>query len=167
MCRDVKSTMLFPYFFLKFFHHLNYSLLFLVYCMIVRFIDRPLTSQLHHAHCILPSLASYVLSRDRQLVAAACHALLDRLPADMAACRTMTHFSPLKYNMVKGGVYFTKFLYAQIMQLKFSAPRKVGFSVGSKVGSELLEHDLGIKLVSCLCGVLVQICSPSSQTTTL
>lgn len=116
--------------------------------MLFSLVDQPLSSHLHHAHCYLPSLASYILSRDRQLVAAACHALLERSPADMAACRSMATFSPLKYDLVKSGVSFTRFLYAQMVQLRFSAPRKVGFSLGSKSGVELREHDLGIKLVS-------------------
>ena len=40
-------------------------------------------SCLHHAHCRLPLLAAHVIHYQPQLVAAAVHALSERLPSDM------------------------------------------------------------------------------------
>ena len=103
---------------------------------------------LHRGHCYLPSLAAYVLSKNRQLVSAACHALIDRTPSDMQACRKMETFSPQKYETVKSDVFFTRFLYAQLMNLRFSAPRNVGFKTPSPGSGHHRESDMGMKLVS-------------------
>ncbi len=67
----------------------------------------------------------------------------------MQACRKMENFSPNKYETVKSDVMFTRFLYAQLMNLRFSAPRNVGFSMPSSGSGQYKEFDMGMKLVCC------------------
>ena len=117
----------------------------------------------HCAHCHLPSLAAHVLfsqppssssssssssfpSQRQQLVSAAYHALLNRTPADMQRCREMSIFSK-SHRPLTVPVHFTRLLYAQFLQLRFAAPKNVGFAAPASL-QQLRVRDLGMKLVS-------------------
>lgn len=104
-------------------------------------------SVVHHAHCVLPSLAAHLLTQDPQLVSAACHALSDRSPADMHACGKMAVFSPAQHISVTARICFTRLLYAQMLRLQFSGAKKAGFSIPVAQSARFKECDLGMKLV--------------------
>lgn len=63
-----------------------------------------LQTSLHRAHCYLPCPATHVISHDPHLVPAAVHALCDRDPSDMQACRQMNCFSPAHHSSVMAEV---------------------------------------------------------------
>ena len=102
---------------------------------------------LQRAHCSLPSLAAHVLNKDPQLLSTACHALSDRSPADMQACRKMAAFSPLKHAAVTTEVRFTRLLYAQMLRSRFTGAKGAGFKVPGLQSAKFKEYDLGMKLV--------------------
>ena len=92
---------------------------------------------------------AHVISHDPQLVSAAVHALCDRDPIDMQACRRMNYFSPRKHSSVLTGAKFTKCLYAQLLNQRFSCPRNSGFNIPPPSSSQ--QHavcEMGMKLVS-------------------
>jgi hypothetical protein len=105
-------------------------------------------SCLHHAHCRLPLLAAHVIHYQPQLVAAAVHALSERLPSDMKICQKMPTFRPGE--CVTRRVALSKFLYAKLLYENFNPPRHSGFKLPAESHSEYSAHELGMKLT---CGL--------------
>ena len=110
--------------------------------------SRDLGSQLHFAHCYVPTPVAHVMSHDPQLISAAVHALCDRDPIDMQACQKMTYFSPRKHKSVMTGIKFTRCLYAKLLNQRFSSPRNSGFSVPPSNSLRHAACEMGMKLVS-------------------
>ena len=107
-----------------------------------------LGSHLHFAHCYVPAPVAHVMSHDPQLVSAAVHALCDRDPIDMQACRRMNYFSPHKHSSVLTGVKFTRCLYAKLLNQRFSCPRNSGFTMPPSSSQQHAACEMGMKLVS-------------------
>lgn len=107
-----------------------------------------LGSYLHFAHCYVPTPVAHVMSHDPQFVSAAVHALCDRDPIDMQACRRMTYFSPHKHTSVLTGVKFTRCLYAKLLNQRFCCPRNSGFNVPPSSSQQHAACEMGMKLVS-------------------
>ena len=126
---------------------LYFSKLVIFRCYLFRF-SPDLGSLLHFAHCYVPVPVAHVMSHDPQLVSAAVHALCDRDPIDMQACRRMIHFPPRQHTSVLTGVNFTRCLYAKLLNQRFSCPRNCGFNIPPSTSQQHAACEMGMKLVS-------------------
>ncbi|XP_066292192.1 protein ecdysoneless homolog [Branchiostoma lanceolatum] len=116
----------------------------------------------HHAHCFLPPGVVTVLNHSPGLVAPAVQAFYERDPLDMKACRTMKHFPT--DTCVKARVRFTRCLYSQLLQQRFTPDKRSGWTVPPPSHPDHSAWDLGIKLA---CGFEILCCrSPGSPTET-
>ncbi|MBN3285446.1 ECD protein, partial [Polyodon spathula] len=101
-------------------------------------------SNLHRAHCYIPAGIAAVLKCRPDLVAPAVLAFYLRDPIDLQACRTFSIFPP--ETRVMASVTFTRCLYAQLLQQRFTADRRSGFTLPPRSHPMFKAHELGIKL---------------------
>ncbi|RXM35817.1 Protein ecdysoneless-like [Acipenser ruthenus] len=101
-------------------------------------------SNLHLAHCYIPAGIAATLKLRPDLVAPAVLAFYLRDPIDLQACRTFSTFPP--ETRVMASVTFTRCLYAQLLQQRFSADRRSGFTLPPRSHPKFKAHELGIKL---------------------
>jgi hypothetical protein len=78
--------------------------------------------EIHHARCIFPNKAAFVLLTEPQLITMAVEAFYLRDPIAMKACAAMRTFSP-QQGEVDTTIAMTKTTYAQIVSQKFYAPK--------------------------------------------
>lgn len=126
-----------------------------------RFHDAPARHRAsrHRAHCYLPAAAVALLQRDPALLGPAVGAFVSRDPIDLKALRAMRHFPP--ETRVMAEVCFTRCLYAQLRQQRFTPDRRVGWNMPPPHAPEFIAHDLGLKLA---CGL--EILAAGSDKTT-
>ncbi|NXH14241.1 ECD protein, partial [Bucco capensis] len=98
----------------------------------------------HRAHCYVPAGIVAVLRQRPSLVAAAVQAFYLRAPGDLRACRSFQTF-PAE-DRVMTVVTFTKCLYAQLMQQKFVADRRSGYTLPLPSHPQYKAYELGMKL---------------------
>ncbi|XP_035694606.1 protein ecdysoneless homolog [Branchiostoma floridae] len=116
----------------------------------------------HHAHCYLPPGVVAVLNHSPALVAPAVQAFYERDPLDMKACRAMKHFPT--DSCVRARVRFTRCLYGQLLQQRFTPDKRSGWTVPPPSHPDHPAWDLGIKLA---CGFEILCCrSPGSPSVT-
>lgn len=101
-------------------------------------------SNLHRAHCYIPAGIAAMLKLRPDLVAPAVLAFYLRDPIDLQACRTFSTFPP--ETRVMASVTFTRCLYAQLLQQRFTADRRSGFTLPPRSHPKFKAHELGIKL---------------------
>ncbi|KAI8512137.1 hypothetical protein Bbelb_087760 [Branchiostoma belcheri] len=113
----------------------------------------------HHTHCHLPAGVVTVLHRCPSLVAPAVQAFYERDPLDMKACRTMKHFPT--DTCVKARVRFTRCLYSQLLQQRFTPDKRSGWTLPPPSHPDHPAWDLGVKLA---CGFEILCCrSPGTS----
>ncbi|NXI70002.1 ECD protein, partial [Anseranas semipalmata] len=98
----------------------------------------------HRAHCYLPAGIVAVLKQRPSLVAAAVQAFYLRDPVDLRACRSFQTFPPEERVMTI--VTFTKCLYAQLVQQKFTPDRRSGYTLPLPSHPQYKAYELGMKL---------------------
>ncbi|KAM6916341.1 protein ecdysoneless homolog [Xenentodon cancila] len=101
-------------------------------------------SSLHRAHCFIPAGIATVLARRPDLVAPAVSAFYLRDPVDLQACRNFKTFPP--DTRVLTSVTFTRCLYAQLQQQRFTPDRRSGFNLPPRTHPQFMAHELGMKL---------------------
>ncbi|XP_061084895.1 protein ecdysoneless homolog [Conger conger] len=99
---------------------------------------------LHHAHCFVPAGIAGVLAHRPDLLAPAVSAFYLRDPLDLQACRTFQTFPP--ETRVLTMVTFTRCLYAQLLQQRFTPDRRSGFTLPAPTHPQHRAHELGMKL---------------------
>ncbi|XP_029305328.1 protein ecdysoneless homolog [Cottoperca gobio] len=99
---------------------------------------------LHRAHCFIPSGIAMVLAQRPDLVAPAVSAFYLRDPVDLQACRSFTTFPP--DTRVLTSVTFTRCLYAQLQQQRFTPDRRSGFTLTPDAHPQYKAQELGMKL---------------------
>ncbi|KAI8887952.1 SGT1-domain-containing protein [Backusella circina FSU 941] len=101
--------------------------------------------EVHHALCLLPKRAAFVLHSCPQLLPHAIEAFYLRDPFSLKACSTMTTFPPIQ--SVETMARFTKTTFAQTVSQKFYAPKAFRLpSVSQK--NKFRQAELGMK-VAC------------------
>ncbi|MBN3322187.1 ECD protein, partial [Atractosteus spatula] len=121
-------------------------------------------ANLHRAHCVVPAAIASVLARRPDLVAPAVTAFYLRDPLDLCACRTFQIFPPDP--CVLTSVTFTRCLYAQLEQQRFTPDRRSGFALPPRSHPQYHARELGMKLAhgfEILCSKCRQP-SPGSDT---
>ncbi|KFP32792.1 Protein SGT1, partial [Colius striatus] len=117
----------------------------------------------HRAHCYVPAGIVAVLRQRPSLVAAAVQAFYLRDPVDLRACRSFQTFPPDQ--RVMAVVTFTKCLYAQLVQQKFVADRRSGYTLPLPSHPQYRAYELGMKLAhgfEILCSKCSKV-SPDSK----
>ncbi|XP_048449060.1 protein ecdysoneless homolog [Rhincodon typus] len=118
----------------------------------------------HRAYCYVPAGIAAVLKRRPDLLAPAIQAFYLRDPIDLCACRPFKLFLPETRVMTL--VTFTKCLYAQLQQQRFTPDRRSGYTLPAQSDQHFKAHALGTKLAhgfEILCSKCSQR-SPSSKT---
>ncbi|XP_043912029.1 protein ecdysoneless homolog isoform X3 [Protopterus annectens] len=103
-----------------------------------------ISSNLHRAYCYVPAGIAVVLKQHPQLIASAVQAFYCRDPVDVKTCSTFKTFLPETRVMTL--VTFTRCLYAQLLQQRFSPDRHSGYVLPSPSQNHYKAHDLGMKL---------------------
>jgi hypothetical protein len=104
--------------------------------------------EIHHARCILPNAAAFVLLKEPQLITMAVEAFYLRDPISMKACASMHTFSP-RQGLTDTVIAMTKTTYAQTVSQKFYAPKPFRLpSVNEK--NKFRYAELGMKIA---CGL--------------
>ncbi|MEW5316553.1 MAG: hypothetical protein WDW38_007920 [Sanguina aurantia] len=117
-------------------------------------------ASMHRARVLLPASLARVLQEEPQLVAAAVEAFSSRDAEGMKAASRMTHF-PMTHDTAPALVTFSRCLYAQLAQQRFSAPK--GLSL-PPIGHPLHKAaDLGLKVTAGF-EILAYLGSRASQT---
>ncbi|KAL4640975.1 hypothetical protein GN956_G11746 [Arapaima gigas] len=101
-------------------------------------------ANLHRTRCFVPAGIAVVLARRPDLLAPAVSAFYLRDPLDLQACRTFHTFPP--DTCVMTSVVFTRCLYAQLQQQRFTPDRRSGFKLPAPSHPEYRAHELGMKL---------------------
>ncbi|KAF4800904.1 ecdysoneless cell cycle regulator [Turdus rufiventris] len=117
-------------------------------------------ASLHRAHCYLPPGIVAVLRQRPSLVAAAVQAFYLRDPGDLRACRRPFRTFPADQRVMTL-VTFTRCLYAQLVQQKFVADRRSGYTLPAPSHPQYRAYELGMKLAH---GFEI-LCSKSSKVT--
>ncbi|XP_048419564.1 protein ecdysoneless homolog [Stegostoma tigrinum] len=118
----------------------------------------------HRAYCYVPAGIAAVLKRRPDLLAPAVQAFYLRDPVDLRACRPFKLFLPETRVMTL--VTFTKCLYAQLQQQRFTPDRRTGYTLPAQTDQHFKAHALGTKLAhgfEILCSKYSQH-SPSFKT---
>ncbi|XP_032921849.1 protein ecdysoneless homolog [Catharus ustulatus] len=115
-------------------------------------------ASLHRAHCYLPPGIVAVLRQRPSLVAAAVQAFYLRDPGDLRACRRPFRTFPADQRVMTL-VTFTRCLYAQLVQQKFVADRRSGYTLPAPSHPQYRAYELGMKLAH---GFEI-LCSKSSK----
>ncbi|XP_009070554.1 PREDICTED: protein SGT1-like, partial [Acanthisitta chloris] len=121
-------------------------------------------TSLHRAHCFLPAGVVAVLRQRPSLVAAAVEAFYLRDPVDLRACRRPFKTFPPDQRVMTV-VTFTKCLYAQLVQQKFAADRRSGYTLPTPSHPQYKAYELGMKLAhgfEILCSKSTKV-SPDSK----
>ncbi|XP_064173056.1 protein ecdysoneless homolog isoform X2 [Anguilla rostrata] len=101
-------------------------------------------ASLHHAHCFVPAGIAVVLARRPDLLAPAVSTFYLRDPLDLQACRTFQTFPPETRVLTR--VTFTRCLYAQLQQQRFTPDRRSCFTLPAPSHPQYRAHELGMKL---------------------
>ncbi|KPP70279.1 protein SGT1-like [Scleropages formosus] len=101
-------------------------------------------SHLHRASCFVPAGIAAVLASRPDLLAPAVSAFYLRDPLDLQACRTFHTFPP--DTCVMTSVVFTRCLYAQLQQQRFTPDCRSGFKLPAPSHPQYRSYDLGMKL---------------------
>uniref|UniRef100_A0A8C9RIA8 Ecdysoneless homolog (Drosophila) n=1 Tax=Scleropages formosus TaxID=113540 RepID=A0A8C9RIA8_SCLFO len=101
-------------------------------------------AHLHRASCFVPAGIAAVLASRPDLLAPAVSAFYLRDPLDLQACRTFHTFPP--DTCVMTSVVFTRCLYAQLQQQRFTPDCRSGFKLPAPSHPQYRSYDLGMKL---------------------